>query len=265
MTAVLPQKPMLVRSCVCALVAATLSVSGALSGHAQTSSNLYISADGPRPLAECLDRVERTFGWIVTYEDPPYQHASETDDVTSSVRRDGKTHPRVVVPRGGAFGFSYALPSSGAAPEPAALLEALLARYEASGNPGYFRALTEGAAFHVVPTRFVNDAGVIVEYISLLESMISLEPGERTVLEVVRSIVAAVGTETGARIVVGAAPLNILQLRVRVDSSTQRARTLLDRYLASTQRQISWRLFYDPGMKLHVLNLHGVPNTAGGR
>ena len=195
---------------------------------AETTSRLDISVDDPRPLAACIDEIERKFGWIVTYEDPVYLNAAEINDVTSSVRRDGKSYPRVLVPRGGPFTFSYALPTDGgSSADPAALLQALLAAYEANGNPGSFRALTEGASFHIVPTKVSNESGVLTDYVPPLETLISLESGERTLVEVVQSIVAAVSSQSRSNIIVGATPTNALQVRVHVDSGKQPARALL--------------------------------------
>ena len=91
------------------------------------AATFEVAVEDGRPLAKVLDEVEERFGWTVTYEDPPYQNANEIEDVTERVRRDGKTHLRVLVPRGGAFHFSYALnPENGS--DPAGLLGALLSR-----------------------------------------------------------------------------------------------------------------------------------------
>ena len=232
----------------------------------QTASRLDIAVDDPRPLAACIDEIERKFGWVVTYEDPAYLSASEINDVTASVRRDGKSYPRVLVPRGGPFTFSYALPTDGgSSADRAALLQALLSAYGANGNPGFFRVLTEGSSFHIVPTKVLNESGVLADYVPPLETLISLESGERTLVEVVQSIVAAVSSESGSKIMVGATPTNAMHVRVHVDGVKQRARVLLAQYLAFAQRRISWRLFYDPGMKLYVLNLHWVPDLTDGR
>ena len=58
--------------------------------------------------------LENKYGWIITYEDPPYTHESELVDVTESVRRDldkfkpGQA-PKVFVPKGGELTFNYAI------------------------------------------------------------------------------------------------------------------------------------------------------------
>src|SRR4051812_8563367 len=199
MTPVLRMTSLFIRSLVLS-VALLLLCASRSSG--QATSRLDISVDDPRPLAACMDEIERKFGWVVTYEDPAYLNASEISDVTSSVRRDGKSYPRVLVPRGGPFAFSYALPTDGSSADRAALLQSLLAAYQANGNPGFFRALAEGASFHIVPTKVLNESGVLADYVPPLETLISLESGERTLVEVVQAIVAAVSSQSGSKIIV---------------------------------------------------------------
>ena len=221
----------------------------------QPREQFDVAVDDPRPLARAIDAIEQRFGWTVTYEDPPYENASEIEDVTERVRRDGKSHPRVLVPRGGAFHFSYALnPESGSDPDE--LLGALLSRYEASGNPGFYRVFREGAAFHVVPRMIVDARGVVTEVHSVLDARISLQPGEKNLAEVVAAIAAATTAAGGKELAVNGPNNLLLQTRVTVNARTQSARALLLQYIGSARLPISWRLLYDPGMKKYVLNLH---------
>ena len=233
-----------------AAVASIVLLASWPSGHAR-GEQFEVTVDDPRPLARAIDAIEQRFGWTVTYEDPPYENASEIEDVTTRVRRDGKTHPRVLGPRGGAFHFSYARGS-----DAEGLLGALLERYEASGNPGFYRVFQEGAAFHVVPRKIVDDRGVDTEVESVLEARIRLQPGEKTLAEVVAAIAAAT-TVAGGKRIEGHGPNNLLlQTRVVVDARTQSARAMLLQYIGSARLPMSWRLLYDPGMRKYVLNLH---------
>ena len=45
----------------------------------------------PRPVAEAVRRLEVAYGWPITYEDPPLVYPGDLEDVTSSVRKDGKS------------------------------------------------------------------------------------------------------------------------------------------------------------------------------
>ena len=66
----------------------------------QNASN-RISVDDPRSLASAVEALERRHGWIITYEDPPYEFAADVIDVSRIARKDlDPSKPRVLVPRG---------------------------------------------------------------------------------------------------------------------------------------------------------------------
>jgi hypothetical protein len=83
-----------------------------------------ISVDDPRPLAKAADMFEGRYGWIITYEDPRYEHVTDLEDVTESVRRSSspKSAHRVLIPRGGSFSYSFATPPPDRDPEKIAAL-----------------------------------------------------------------------------------------------------------------------------------------------
>ena len=66
----------------------------------------HLTADDPRPLAKALDMVEARCHCILTYEDPVYL-TSQVVDVTAEGRKDGKLSPKVLIPRGHSFPFTY--------------------------------------------------------------------------------------------------------------------------------------------------------------
>jgi hypothetical protein len=89
-----------------ALVAGVLTDTVWVSGR-QSPKPLSISVVDPRPVAKAVELLEARYGWAITYEDPPYEHDSEIEDVTISVRKDGKVEPRVIVPRAGLLNYTY--------------------------------------------------------------------------------------------------------------------------------------------------------------
>ena len=56
-----------------------------LSAQPPARPDIDIFADGARPLSKAVEELEKRFGWIITYEDAPYLHASDVRDAT----RDG--------------------------------------------------------------------------------------------------------------------------------------------------------------------------------
>lgn len=241
--------------------ATTLSAIVALvaSGSASLADQrLNLEVDDPRPLAAALEQLEKRYGWAITYDDPPYLYASDIEDVTLAVRRDGDMTRRVLVPRGGRFRFEYSAPVDGGAPNASSLLERLLEAYHLTGYPGMFRVIATGSVFHVVPSESRNASGVFAPCVSLLDAKISIPDSERSVFSTVSAIIEAANTQLGARIGLGTVPVNLLmQRRTEERATNESARTVLVRTLESTHRKLSWRLFCDPGTNSQCfLNLH---------
>ena len=68
---------------------------------AQTSE---ITVSDGRQLASAIRELERRHGWIITYEDPPYEFPPEVVDVTKSVQKVVvPSRAPTLVPRGGTF------------------------------------------------------------------------------------------------------------------------------------------------------------------
>jgi hypothetical protein len=215
----------------------------------QGDQTATISVNNPRPLAEVLEELGKRYGWVVTYEDPSYLYASDVEDVTLSVRRDGRAEPRVLVPRGGSFNFQYpVLAASGGTPDERAVLAKLIADYNLSGHPGLFGLIRSGTAFHVVPLQTRNASGHFVPRGSLLDRNISIANVERSALDMLRAITDAVSNPEVARVVVGTVPLNSMILtRVQGGAAGENARTVLLRTLEMVSPQLTWSLLCGPG------------------
>ena len=238
-----------------AVAVASITVLASWPSRQLPAAGFEVAVEDARPLARAIDEIEQRFGWTVTYEDPPYENANEIEDVTERVRRDGKAYPRVIVPRGGAFRFTYPPPyDTGAPRHPGHVLDALLSQYEASGNPGAFRLLADEHWFHVVPRAVLDVNGLQRDHASVLETSIEVDPGERSLSQAVDAIAAQI-TARGTPVTVGSLPINLfLQTRVRIDGRRDSARAILRRALAVARLPVTWRLYYDPGIRKYVLN-----------
>ncbi len=226
-----------------------------------------IRVDDPRPLAEAIRILEKQCHCVITYEDPPYICSGEVADVTASVRRDydpanpyDPKKPRVLVPRGGPFEFESRVSLALEAMESQELvLRLLLADYHKQGYPGGFRLLQTASAFHVVPSTVTTQEGQVERHRPVLDTRISIPPGSRTAREMLKEIVEGVSKEAGVMVVTGLMPWNLLfRVRVEGSASNEPARAVLSRTLQATNTKLSWQLFYDPGTKDYVLNLHPV-------
>lgn len=226
----------------------------------------HLSTESGRPLAEAIEMLEARHGFVITYEDPRYSHASEIEDVTEKVSRHlnefepGKG-PRVLVPKGGVLSFDYDEALTARSDYQLILVQQLVDASLAQGNAGRFRVEQQGAFIHVIPIASKNERGQVVPQASVLDAVISLRKAQRSGLETLEAICAAVSQVTGTRVVVGSAPLNAF-LRYRNEEGITRkpARGALAEILAKIGHgtPLSWQLFYSPTLKMYVLNVHEV-------
>jgi hypothetical protein len=226
-----------------------------------------ITVQSGRPLAEALHVFEQRYGWIITYEDPRYEHESDIVDVTESVRRDGNLSQRVLVPRGGTFSFQPAVPPSNAtAGEVSTIIGALLDAYHSSGNAGVFRLQNTGTVFHVSPYQIKGRSGYLTTQASVLDEIASIgERKERSVYNAMSDVLDSVSAATGRRLLIGMVPINLLARKMYEDGATpQPARELLTRILGATGFGLSWQLFYDPGLGIYMFNVHVVTTPTNG-
>jgi len=214
----------------------------------QENQTTTISVNSGRPLAEVIEILEKRYGWVITYEDPAYIYPADFEDVTMAVRRDGRTEPRVLVPRGGLFNFQYPTAAVSSIQDASTILAKLIDDYNRSGHPGLFRVIRSGTVFHVVPVETRNASGQFVPRGSLLDVNISIVDHEATALDLLREIVNAVSRPGGARVVVGTVPLNaMIQTRVRSGAAGENARAVLSRTLEAIDPKLSWSLLCTPG------------------
>jgi hypothetical protein len=243
-------------------------------GHgAQAVNKIKLSVEDPRPVAEAILKLEDQYGWVITYEDPRYVHESEVIDVARKIRRDldkfkpGEAVPPVFIPRGGLLEFTYDVaPNTELPTDPARVVQSLLDAQAANSHGGRFRLEKRGKIMHVIPTAIKNSEGRLVPQNSVLDTIISLPPGERTVLQKLESICAVISRTTGIPIKLGTIPDNwFSRSQANRGVMGQKARDVLINMFATMDygTNLSWRLFYGPGTKNYALNIHLVSKRDG--
>ena len=86
----------------------------AVSSERSVATAQSITINDPRPVAKAMEQLEATFGWPITYEDPPYIDTSKMVDITGQVyNAQSFTEPkaRFLIPRGAIFSFKFEAPS----------------------------------------------------------------------------------------------------------------------------------------------------------
>jgi hypothetical protein len=231
-----------------------------------------LTVNDPRPVARAVKELEARFGWPITYEDPPYVNASEVLDVTADVRRDPQSRRRVLVPRGGSLSVGYDRPATqGAAPAAeslaiqragaAAAVERVVRTDAASRGARMFAVQESNGLLHVVPTRFIDASGHLQQARPLLDTKISVSPTPRSGNELITEICQTLSLATGYTVVGGTIPRKLLARPTEVTAVDEAARSVLSRFLADLPEDLSWQLFYDPGLHWYALNIHVVPGT----
>jgi hypothetical protein len=245
-----------------ASVTAVVVVLG-ISLRAQEAPNT-ITVNDPRPLAAAILALEKRHGWIVTYEDPPYEYATEVRDVTGAVRRDFDLSKTVLIPGGGLFVFTD---PAGIAPgdvDARAALGTMLDAYHTSGNPGTFRVIRQQSVFHVVPTSSLDAHGVATRRTSPLDARIQVRAGDASAFETLQAVLRLAGDASGTQLVVGTVPTNLLrQTVVPQPAANVTARDALLRTFAATRQRLSWQLFCQPRTVTCALNVHVVAMPEG--
>jgi hypothetical protein len=233
---------------------------------AERPAPLDVNVDDPRPLAAAIEALEKRHGWIITYEDPPYVFAGDMQDVTAQVRKDGAMHKKVFAPTGGQLHYTYERSAAASKDASASIIKGLLQQHHATGNAGVFRLEQTGSIFHVIPTTHRNAVGAPETTASLLDTTISIDTKDQTLVEALRALVTALNRATGNNVIVGMAPLNLL-LRTEIKGREAKgpARTILLQILEETGQTLSWQLFCMPGApgepRTCALNLHPVKST----
>jgi len=218
-----------------------------------------------RPLAEAILMLEKRFRTVITYEDPPYVYRGDIADVTESTRRDldkyppGKA-PRVFVPTGGRLEFVIVQRPDGP-PDARDTLENLVSEYALTIPAARFRIGTSANAFHAIPISVRNPAGRLSSQTALLDAAITLPAKERNGVQAIRDFCAEVSRMTHTRVVDGTMPSQLAAYNHTYSfPRATNARVVLTQILKSFEGAppLSWRLLYDPTMKMFVLNIHSV-------
>jgi hypothetical protein len=242
------------------------------SANSQRMNRTTLAVADARPVAKAIEMLENQYGWVITYEDPRYVHSSEVADVTQYVRRDLDTYkpgeaPKVLSPKGGRLTFEFEImPDTNLPSNPATVLQELLNAQAASPNAGRFRLENAGRIMHIIPTAIKNSQGELAPQESVLETTISLPAEEGTGWQRLQNICAAIREATKIPVTFGTIPHQLfLQHQVQQGATRQKARDILTALLeiVGNGRNLSWQLFYDPGFKFYVLNIHLVSKSNG--
>ena len=265
-------------------LAVGLGVFRSASSQGQASnSEVAVSVEGPRPLAEAAKLLELKLGVGVSYEDVPLVYSGDYARAsnTSWGRKYGDDHAEFKAANpfgftGGTLQIRFQTDTRTRQPiAPASrLLQDVIDQHSTRNNPGEFRLATLGNDFSIVPTAARDRNGKMVAVRSPLDFPISFPVAERTGMETLRIICDAVTMASGYRVGVGSIPLNMMRNTVvRLGVNGELARDVLVKMLEGLRwsdprtlgpiSKLSWQLLY--GLEAHdiergfyALNLEAV-------
>lgn len=227
---------------VLAVYAATLAA-GPQDQLASTAQDT-LTVQGARPVMEAMAVLERRYGWIVTYEDPPYIYSGDLADLTKVPTPDGR---RSLFPKARRLDLPQPLPAPGDNPNPVALVNAVLKADSESNRQKTFRVFQSEYGLHVVPTRSRNVAGESMAIRPVLDARITLAGDGVSARKFLEMFCAAVSEATGTTMVLATVPRNLLLTRtVTLGVKNERARQVLIRVLQELGVPLTWRLLYSP-------------------
>lgn len=263
------------RTCKGSLVLGIGLVAGVAYGQV-AREGIILSATGPRPLVKATDELEGRYGIPVSYEDAAYAYEGDLVDETDPAYKISHPGIRALGVKSGSVVLRGNLNALVRSPADAmSLFQSVLDDHVRAGNPGEFALVQSGDGVVIVPIRVREASGILVPDQSPLEVRISLPDLERTDLETLYAICAAIQANSGRTVRVGTTPF--LGLRssdtrgsyyVTIGASNEPARGVLQRTLAGLQwadpltqgpiLKMAWWLLYDPGERVYALNVHQV-------
>jgi len=198
-------------------------------------------ADDPRPVSEAIDILANKYGWLITYEDPPYRNSADIA-------------PWLNVPKGARLDITYSLSTVTHLPDEAQVVSALL--QTAQQKTGIVFEARKGAKrLHIVPARARDASGNLVDIVPILDTHITVTSEQTVAAGALSLICQELSRMTGEDVIVGTTPLGFLHIRTRVSANGIPAREVLSSLLDSIAPNLSWSLYYDPGDHSYALNI----------
>jgi hypothetical protein len=231
-----------------------------------TGQDATLLADSIRPIDSIANTLASRYGIIVSAEEPQYLFAGDMEDVRLADPQWSATHPRAhyLVPKRLRLKIRFRILSDGSPLDPNGLLQQIVET--ANGHlPFKYRLDVDGEFSSFVPTRTRNDKGVVIKAIPILDRLVSIPPGTRTIAETADLMASSLSVQTGLHVsccqsAVAGIPWGLPEVRFEADHEP--ARKVLERLirlnLPSQQgsSRAYWLLRCDSGWC--AINLRGV-------
>jgi hypothetical protein len=239
----------------------------------QQGSSTLLTIDSGRPVMRGALALQAKYGYVITYEDPPYTNKDDLVDAAATVRKDYATFPPgtappLLTPKPAELVLTLPKSATPSSEEMSSLLQQLVRAQAASSRGGRFRIVQAGDIFHIEPVGVRDRDGNWSTRDSLLSAPISLPEEDRTEFQLYRAIANAVGAQAqvsvklvlNGGIVMGhQAPA----VHSSMGANNEPARAVLERVLALHGSKRTWALLHTPeiGPDSYILNILDIPRT----
>jgi hypothetical protein len=217
-----------------------------------------------QPIQKAIKMIENIYNVPISFEDTRYVNESLLVDVTEQVQRTPDPSHRIKGLKTRTLLFTYKLPPPDPSPanggwpstggrwrssrqereEGAAdALKSVLEGYAAAGGPESFAVVKEGGIFHVTATNFLNPNGKLQQLPAILDTKITIPPGQRTRAALLNEICQVLSKTAAVQVGIWDSPYNEgsnqMQAVTAISGSGVTARSLLSQLLAEMDGQSS--------------------------
>ncbi len=166
-----------------------------------------VIANNPRPLLQAINAVSEEYGWVVNYEDAPYQGKYDLIEMAAPHWRDAHPDgPPPTMPAGGFFKSTFPQgldPFASSDREEHQILEKIVGDYNESRNPGNFAVRKQAdGSYSIVGNAIRDDDGNPHPIKPILDTPISVSPKylRGVLFESVNIIAEALSDKTGFKV-----------------------------------------------------------------
>jgi hypothetical protein len=249
------------------LVLLSLLTSAQSTGRAQFSpharvqhgdAGVTVTANDSVPLLQAISELRLEYGWRISWESAPgYSHFDVVDDTDPGWRAAHPGEKGVTRPAGGLFKGTFPEPKD--ALDSAAEREALarlIDEYNTTDNPGkYVLRVDPDGQITIIGTRIRDETGALQTITPLLDTPVALASAPRSVDETIRSILGALQSATGKKVIFATASSSLfMTTQVTMGGDRIAARELLKQAFASTRRTLQYDLCFNPDVPVYVLS-----------
>ena len=224
--------------------------------------SVVLLVNDPRPMAQAVLALIRSYPVTITYEDPRYEYAGDLREIARRVDETAARQVRALVPAGGVFAATYDVADDTGEPvDIADAIQRIVAANNAARTGARFELRRSGDAFHVVPAAARDGAGRWIPQQSILDVPITFaSEGRRGLLELIEGILKEVSAATGLEIVGRHASGSYAcgapcAAHDRIEAANEPARDVLMRLLQSVNPRYTWVLYYGLPERSYVFNL----------